>query len=132
MQAAGAAGRRYSPGECRGRARPFRGLKMPLRSFLCPYQLSTPFWYKTQKSSDITEPARRVLGTPELAPRPRIALVVPAGGWDAPMALGGGWECAVWLGATSVFFFVPKEDEPFMPLWRFGVLLSLLSSVGAS
>ena len=113
MQASGAVGRRYPPGECRGRARPFRRLEVPLRAFLCPYQLSIPFWYKTQKPSDITEPARRFLGTPELVPRPHIALVVPAGGWDAPMARGGGWECAVWLGATSVFWYQKRMSPSY-------------------
>ena len=109
MQAAGAAGRRYPPGECRGRARPFRGLEMPLRAFLCPYQLSIPFLYKTQKSSGITEPARRFLGTLELAPRPRIALVVPAGGWDAPMAPGRGLGMRS-VARRDVCFFVPKAQ----------------------
>ena len=75
-------------------------------------RIPIPFWYKTQKLSDITEATQCLLPPPpELAPRPRIAPVVPSGGWDAPMALGGGWECAVWLGATSVFLY-QKEMNP--------------------
>ena len=41
------------------------------------------------KLSDTTEPTQRAWGGPELAPRPRIAPVVPSGGWDAPMAPRG-------------------------------------------